>query len=361
MMKIYRSDLGRNSVTQTHASSNATAAPSKIAAPLAWHGPEFSNERSWAFRIAPQEIAELEHACQGVAAGSLAFAEIGAANFPLPELGKRLAALRHTLRAGCGFALIKGLDADRYPEVDVRRMLLGIAAHLGISVSQSFRGDYLGDVMNYAEAGNERPYRRGGPLEMHRDPCDIVGLLCYRQARSGGLSRVASAAAVWNIFIDERPELLTPLLDGFRLYLTKDDRTGPSPVTSVKIPVFTHDPDHVLHCTFIAELAASGVEKGGETWAPLSREALDFFDQVTRRESVFLDMCIERGDMQFLNNRTTIHGRTDYQDWPALERRRLMFRVWLMCPDWPQPATSVNRLMFGKTDRADGGVGRRAP
>ena len=30
-----------------------------------------------------------------------------------------------------------------------------------------------------------------------------------------------------------------------------------------------------------------------------------------------------------------------------------------MCPDWPQPATAVNRLMFGKTDRADGGVGRR--
>ena len=278
----------------------------------------------------------------------------------MPGLGPRLSALRRDLRAGRGFALVKGIDVSRHSEIDLRRIFLGISSYLGTSVSQSFRGDYLGDVMNYGEAGNERPYRRGGMLEMHRDPCDIVGLFCYRQAKSGGLSRVASAAAVWNIFIEERPDLLAPLLDGFRLYLTKDDRTGDSPVTARKVPVFTADPDGVLHCTFIAELAASGVKKGGEAWAPLAREALDFFDAVTRREGVFLDMNIQQGDMQFLNNRTTVHGRTDYEDWPQADRRRLMFRVWLMCPEWPQPETAVNRLMFGKTDRADGGVGRRA-
>lgn len=335
-------------------------ATERIEGPLAWSGRDYTAERNWAFHLQDSDIAELDAACARVEQQGLAFDAISKEAFPLPCLGQRLAAVRRELRAGCGFALIKGIEVDRYGEIDLRRIFLGISSHLGISVSQSFRGDYLGDVMNYGEIGNERPYRRGGLLEMHRDPCDIVGLFCYRQAKWGGLSRVASAATVWNAFLDERPDLVAPLLDGFRLYVTQDDRTGDSPVTAKKVPVFTADPDGLLHCTFIAELAASGVEKGGETWAPLAKEALDFFGEVTQRDGVFLDMNIERGDMQFLNNRTTVHGRTDYGDWPEADRRRLMFRVWLMCPEWPQPETAVNRLLFGLTDRADGGVGRRA-
>lgn len=333
--------------------------PQPIKPPLAWSGIDYAADRSWAFRLTPEDLAEIKVASDRLNELDLMFSEITPANFPLPALGPRLYRLRRELRGGSGFALIKGLDTDLFEEVEQRRIFLGIASHLGVSVSQSFRGDYLGNVMNYGEAGNERPYRRGGQLEMHRDPCDIVGLFCHRQAKWGGLSRVASAAQVWNIMLEERPDLLKPLLDGFRLYITKDDRTGDSPVTALPIPVFTTDPDGILHCTFIAELAASGVEKGGQTWAPLAQEALAYFEAITNREGVYLDMNIERGDMQFLNNRTTVHGRTDYEDWPEADRRRLMFRVWLMCPDWPQPATAVNQLLFGKTDRANGGVGRR--
>ena len=80
---------------------------------------------------------------------------------------------------------------------------------------------------------------------------------------------------------------------------------------------------------------------------------------MANREGIFLDMAIEPGDIQFLNNRTTVHGRTDYAEWPEPEQQRVMFRLWLMCPDWPQPKTAVNRVLFGETDRADGGVPRR--
>jgi alpha-ketoglutarate-dependent taurine dioxygenase len=121
----------------------------------------------------------------------------------------------------------------------------------------------------------------------------------------------------------------------------------------------TQDPDGPLHCTFIAELADWAVEKAGEAWPPGGPEAIAFFREVANREGVYLDMAIEPGDIQFLNNRTTIHGRTDYEEWPEPERQRIMFRLWLMCPDWPQPKTAVNRVLFGKTDRADGGVFHR--
>ncbi len=341
------------------ATPNPLSARAPIAGPMAWFGRDFAGRSEWILRLDDGHVAELEAAARAVAARGLSFRDIAAAEFPLPRLGPRLAALMPELRSGRGFVLVKGLAVERFEPDLLRKIYVGMGAHLGIPVSQSFRGDYLGEVKDYREPGNERPYRRGGAIEMHRDPCDIVGLLCYRKAKAGGLSRIASAATVWNTVLAERPDLAPVLLDGFRLYSTRDDRSAAPPLTPVKIPVFALDPDGPLHCTLIAELAQWAVEKAGESWPERGPEAIAFVQEVANREGVYLDMAIEPGDIQFLNNRTTVHGRTDYQDWPEPERQRVMFRLWLMCPDWPQPATAVNRLLFANTDRADGGIAPR--
>lgn len=335
------------------------AAMRSITGPMAWTGRDFGARRDWILRLDDGHIAELEAAGRAVLARGTDFRDIAAADFPLPRLGPVLAGLLPELRTGRGFVLVKGLSVERCDADLLRRIYVGMGTHLGIPVSQSYRGDYLGEVKDYREPGNERPYRRGGAINMHRDPCDIVGLLCYRKAKTGGLSRVAGAAAIWNIVLAERPDLVPVLLEGFHLYVTRDDRSLASPMTPRKIPVLTRDPDGPLHCTFIAELAQWAVEKAGAPWPPKGREALDYFRDVANREGVYLDMAIEPGDIQFLNNRTTVHGRTDYEEWPEPDRQRVMFRLWLMCPDWPQPKTAVNKVLFGETDRADGGVRRR--
>lgn len=338
---------------------NPLAARRPIAGPMAWGGTDFPRRDDWILRLSEGHIAELENAARAIVARGLSFRDIAAAEFPLPGLGPMLAALRPELRTGRGFVLVKGLSVERFAPALLRTIYIGMGAHLGVPVSQSHRGDYLGEVKDYREPGNERPYRRGGAIEMHRDPCDIVGLLCYRKARAGGLSRIASAATVWNTVLAERPDLVAVLLHGFRLYATREDRDAAPPLTPVKIPVLTCDPDGPLHCTLIAELAQWAVEKAGEPWPERGPEALAFFQEVANRAGVFLDMAIEPGDIQFLNNRTTVHGRTDYEEWPEPERQRVMFRLWLMCPDWPQPATAVNRLLFANIDRADGGIAPR--
>ena len=338
---------------------NPLAARMPIAGPTAWYGRDLAGRTDWILRLDDGHLAELEAAARAAAARGLAFRELAPAAFPLPRLGPLLAGLRPELRTGCGFVLVKGIPVGRFEPALLHTIYVGMGTHLGIPVSQSYRGDYLGEVKDYREPGNERPYRRGGAIEMHRDPCDIVGLLCYRKAREGGLSRLASAATVWNTVLAERPDLAPVLLEGFRLYATRDDRSATPPLTPVKIPVFALDPDGPLHCTLIAELAQWAVEKAGEAWPARGPEALAFVQEVANREGVFLDMAIEPGDIQFLNNRTTVHGRTDYREWPEPERQRVMFRLWLMCPDWPQPATAVNRLLFANVDRADGGIAPR--
>ncbi len=330
----------------------------QITGPLAWRGAQFGPRQQWQFTLAETHLAEIAQAVAALEGRNLGLLEITKADFPLPHLARELAEMGKTLHSGRGFVLMTGIDVERYPEDVLRKIFVGIGAHFGISVSQSHRGDYLGDVIDRKEAGNERPYRRGGMISMHRDPSDIVGLFCYRNAKWGGLSRVASAATVWNVFLSERPDLLAPLIEGFHFYRPTADRGASPPLTAVKLPVFAADMDGQLHCSFIPELIRSGARHDGGNLSPLAAEALDFFEAVTNREGIFLDMEFRPGDMQFLNDRTTIHGRTDYQDWPERERRRHLFRLWLMCPRWPRPSVRLN--VFDEADRAGGGIPKAA-
>ena len=35
------------------------------------------------------------------------------------------------------------------------------------------------------------------------------------------------------------------------------------------------------------------------------------------------------GDIQFLHNHTILHARSAYEDWPEVERKRHLLRLWL--------------------------------
>ena len=44
-------------------------------------------------------------------------------------------------------------------------------------------------------------------------------------------------------------------------------------------------------------------------------------------------MTLERGDIQFANNSVALHTREGFEDWPELERRRQLWRLWLVQPE----------------------------
>lgn len=46
-----------------------------------------------------------------------------------------------------------------------------------------------------------------------------------------------------------------------------------------------------------------------------------------------LDMVLQRGDIQLLNNHLIVHSRTDYEDFPEPERRRHLLRMILLSGD----------------------------
>jgi alpha-ketoglutarate-dependent taurine dioxygenase len=79
--------------------------------------------------------------------------------------------------------------------------------------------------------------------------------------------------------------------------------------------------------------------KGHETaGAPLSEadiEAIDFLESVFRREELAVRFQMERGDMQFVNNRFVLHSRTAFEDHAEPDRRRNFLRLWMRYGDQP--------------------------
>ena len=63
------------------------------------------------------------------------------------------------------------------------------------------------------------------------------------------------------------------------------------------------------------------------------RETMDAMDAILQRPDVMFTMWLEPGDMQLMNNHTMLHSRTDYVDFDAPERKRLLHRLWLAPPD----------------------------
>ena len=65
------------------------------------------------------------------------------------------------------------------------------------------------------------------------------------------------------------------------------------------------------------------------------------------KDKIYLSMEFAPGDMQFLHNHQILHSRTDYEDWPDVEERRHLLRLWL-APESGRPLPPVFEPRYGK-------------
>jgi hypothetical protein len=314
--------------------------------PAAWQGEIQSQRTDWIFHLSPAQKAELEQAARHVRASGLKLEDAGPADFSLPSLAPLLAAVNRELSQGRGFVLVRGLAVADYTPDEIGTIFWGIGCCLGTGVAQSSAGDRLGHVID--RGSRERYYTAGGAIEFHMDPADVVGLLCLRGAPEGGQSRIASAAAVHNVMLVERPDLLQLLYRG--LHCSR--RGHGDSVTEWRVPVFA-PAGGTLECYFLPITIRQAAEEGFPL-SEMEQQAIDYLQAVAARPGIYLDMDFQPGDMQFLNNRVILHSRTDYRDHPDPALKRHLLRLWLMMPEWP--GRSAGMRLHRRTDRAGGGV-----
>ena len=124
-----------------------------------WRGPELASSTVWIDRITDEQARELTGTVESLMAEGRLMAGVTATEFQIPSLAGDLVKARDALETGSGIHLFRGLPVEDLPIDAVRTMYWGIGSHLGTAVSQSKRGDFLGDVRE--EAKKAKADRKG--------------------------------------------------------------------------------------------------------------------------------------------------------------------------------------------------------
>ncbi|MFI4998467.1 MAG: TauD/TfdA family dioxygenase [Reyranellales bacterium] len=310
----------------------------------------------WMMPLEAAEIAEVEAATQALVARDADIAAITAGDFPLPTLGPKLKArVEAEVLDGRGFLLMRGLPVERWSLRQSATAFFGLGAHLGSARSQNGKGHVLGHVQDLGlDVGdpNVRIYQTHERQTYHTDSCDIVGLLCLRTAKSGGLSALVSSTTIFNEMRRIRPDLLALLFQPIATDRRGEVPEGKKPY--FEIPVFN------WHKGFLTAIYQRQYVDSAQRFADAPRltpqhiEALDLFDSLTNDPRLHLFMEFKPGDVQLVHNHTMLHDRTAFVDWPEPERRRHLLRLWLAATKArPLPETFAQR--YGSVTIGDRG------
>jgi hypothetical protein len=340
----------------THSSPSVTTLPPEVQDASAWYGTELVGRTDWITRLSEEEIAELEGTIHEVEQ-SRHLGLITPEQVLLPNLGPRLLQLMDQVLNGRGFVVIKRLPLERWTSRQAAIAFLILGVHLGNLRMQNAEGHLLGHVKDLGRSSADphtRIYQTRERQTHHTDSCDVVGLLCLRAAKSGGLSSLVSSTTIFNEMRRRRPDLLMVLLEPI-----ETDRRGEVPEGSkpyFKIPVFNYYKG-LISGIYQRQYIESA--RRFEGVAPLTSqqiEALDLLDELANDPTLNLMMDLQPGDIQLVHNHTILHDRTAFEDYAEPERKRHLLRLWL-APAGARPLPEVFAERFGSVTPGDrGGV-----
>lgn len=295
-----------------------------------WMARDFGAARSWVHPLDTACQDEIEAAVLRAEAQGLDYTQVTRENVPLPRTAPLLREVFRELEDGRGFAVVSEFPVERFTYEQALIGYAGLSAHLGRLVDQSYSGAMKADVkdMGLPYGKDVRGYHSNAALRFHTDGAVLTGLLCLDGAEEGGLSVLASSGAVSNTLLRERPELHALLVAGFHHHRRGEHAPGDAPISPAPIPVFGFY-DGLLHCTYDRNQSLWCAEEG-VVFSPLQIQAMDALDDLLARPEYQLHLEMRKGDVQFVNNFTVLHSRTEYRDGPT--RKRHLVRLWIDVP-----------------------------
>ena len=333
-----------------------------ILEPCVWNVSNFKDENEWTYTFSKKEIFELEEAAKKIININLAPTSFYKSDFILDSLNEVLEKQLDTLQNGRGFVRLRGLDPKKYDQLTIQTIYWGICSYLGMGIPQNSMGEMMSGVKDYGDKNvGDNPYRQGirlhrttAKIDAHTDSCDHVALLCVKRAKEGGESGVVSSLAIYNEILKNKPEYLEVLCKGFHIDLIGKGKTEKE-LSAHPIPVFSYFKGKM--CSRFNKIQIElGAEKKSGGLDSLSQSAIDYVQELTQKNEFHLKMMLEDGDIQVLNNRVCYHTRTAVVDDEDINKKRLLYRVWLNAPE-PRPMAPefANQLNTGER----GGVTKR--
>jgi alpha-ketoglutarate-dependent taurine dioxygenase len=225
------------------------------------------------------------------------------------------------------------VPVERYSVDENRTLAWVLGGLLGRLVAQKWDGTMIYDVKDTGKTLEYGVRRSVTNLELvfHTDaawldlPPELVGLYCINPAREGGVSRFVSLVSVHNVMARQHPELLA------RLYRPvpwdRQAEHAPSDAKVAHRPVFQYEGGAFMACVN-EKLIETGAELAGEPLDAETREALAAMREILDSPELAVQLTIQRGQVQLINNRAFAHARTDFVDAPEPQLKRHMIRLW---------------------------------
>jgi hypothetical protein len=316
-----------------------------------WSSKDLEANKDWFLDLDTDDKDELIFATNSSLSSKKNIFDLTSKDFPLNKFLIKIDKVKEQVESGFGFIILRGLPVKEFSDDEVKVMLWGLGQYIGYPEVQDKAGALLHVVTDTGASVNKtdniRGFQTNEELQFHTDGADVFALLCLRNAKSGGLSKLVSSVAIFNEIEKIRPDLSKILQEDFYF----DARAqNPNEDKFQRVPIFVKHDNLVsgLHKRRYIETAQRFSEVPKLTDKQI--EALNLVDKMCASETFCLSMELKPGDLEIASNATTFHSRENYEDYSDPKERRCMLRLWLsLFKPRPLPEVFKNTREWGPT------------
>jgi len=256
-------------------------------------------------------------------------------DFSMPACREQMAQVRGILDHSVRFAIVDRLPVAELDAGEATAIYWILSSMISRPVAQKLDGTLIYDVLDTGQqalpGSGVRPDKTNIEIRFHNDnaynntPPDYVGLLCLRQAMSGGHSRAISFHTAHNALLTQHPDKLRRLYQPFWFDRQREYHPGEAPIFAA--PVFENS--GAVKARFSVHQINSGYTLRGEAIDTEGAAAIAAMFEIVEEDGLSVDFDLEPGQMQFVDNRALGHSRTAFVDPPDPNRRRHLVRLWM--------------------------------
>ena len=306
-------------------------APEDVELKKSWTRESISPE-GWLIPLPADCVGELDEVAAAVRATPRPVDTLDPADFSLRACTAVMASVRAKLETDTGLAVVDRFPVERYSQAENLAIGWLLAAMLGQVVAQKANGTRLYDVKDSGQAlgyGVRRsvtnlgqPFHTDGGW-LWKAPA-FVGLFCLESAMEGGLSRFVSLVTAHRELRRRRPDLLARLYQPF--HWDRQGEHAPDAPRVSRQPVFEFE-GGTLASRYYEDYVRNGSKMAGEELDDEGAQALAALREIVDDPANWVEFRIEKGQLQYLNNRQFAHSRTAFTD-PGPGQGRHMLRLW---------------------------------
>lgn len=306
-------------------------APEDIEIKKSWRRESIAPD-GWLIPLPVDCVAELDEVAAAVRATPRPVDTLDPADFSLRACTAVMASVRAKLETDTGLAVVDRFPVERYSHAENLAIGWLLAAMLGQVVAQKATGTRLYDVKDSGQAlgyGVRRsvtnlgqPFHTDGGW-LWKAPA-FVGLFCLESAMEGGLSRFVSLVTAHHELRRRRPDLLARLYQPF--HWDRQGEHAPDAPRVSRQPVFEYE-GGTLASRYYEDYIRNGSKLADAELDDEGLQALEAMREIVDDPVNWVEFRIEKGQLQYLNNRQFAHSRTAFQD-AGPGQGRHMLRLW---------------------------------